>query len=187
MRPDVLNVTPEPDLEDLRPTKRRRPVERLTEHLKHNPVPTPKLTPLLTPSGGVSHSRASTERGLQSVDSSELHTADNSDNSTHNPRASEVLLPSRRAVSPSKGIAGEQNFGPDLERCEENREGSGGEFGEATTNSIKTMCCSLDLRQNPLNDVNAVIVHSRRNGTVHHELLLGDGVRARCRQEHRNK
>jgi hypothetical protein len=125
----VLNVTPEPDLEDPSPTKRRRPVERLAEHLKRNPVPTPKLTPLLTPSGGVSHSRASTERSLQSIDSSELHTADDGDDGAHNPRASEVLLPSRRAVSPSKGIAGEQNFGPDLERREENREGSGGEFG----------------------------------------------------------
>ncbi|KAF9692714.1 hypothetical protein EKO04_009147 [Ascochyta lentis] len=128
-RPDVLNVTPEPELGDLRPTKRRRPVERLAEHLKRNPVPTPKLTPLSTPSGGVSHSRASTERSLQSIDSSELHAADDGDNGAHNPRASEGPLPSRRAVSPSEGIAGEQNFGTDSERREENREGSGGEFG----------------------------------------------------------
>jgi hypothetical protein len=124
----VLNVTPEPELEDPRPTKRQRPVERQAEHLKPNPVPTPKLTPLSTPSGGVSHSRASTERSLQSIDSNELHTADDGDDSAHNPRASEGLLPSRRAVSPSEGIAGEQNFGPDSERREENREGSGGEF-----------------------------------------------------------
>ncbi|KAF1354273.1 hypothetical protein EJ07DRAFT_158669 [Lizonia empirigonia] len=48
-RPEVLNVTPEPELEDPRPTKRRRPVERLAEHPKRNPVPTPKLTSLSTP------------------------------------------------------------------------------------------------------------------------------------------
>ncbi|KAF1346339.1 hypothetical protein EJ07DRAFT_160546 [Lizonia empirigonia] len=144
-RPDVLNVTPEPELEDLRPTKRQRPVERQAEHLKRNPMPTPKLTPQLTPlstpNSGVSHSRASTERSLQSIDSdckhdgartprsspSELHTADG-DDSAHNPRASEELLPSRRAVSPSEGIAGEQNFGSDSERRGENREGSSGDF-----------------------------------------------------------
>jgi hypothetical protein len=125
----VLNVTPEPELEDPRPTKRQRPVERLAEHLKRNPVPTPKLTPLSTPSGGVSHSRASTESSLQSIDSSELHTADDGDDGTHNPRASEGLLPSRRAVSPPEGIAGEQNFGSESERRGENREGCGGEFG----------------------------------------------------------
>jgi hypothetical protein len=141
----VLNVTPEPELEDLRPTKRQRPVERQAGHLRRNPVPTPKLTPQLTPlstpNSGVSHSRASTERSLQSIDSdckrdgartprsspSELHTADG-DDSAHNPRESEGLLPSRRAVSPSEGIAGEQNFGSDSERRGENREGSGGEF-----------------------------------------------------------
>jgi hypothetical protein len=141
----VLNVTPEPELEDLRPTKRQRPVERQAGHLRRNPVPTPKLTPQLTPlstpNSGVSHSRASTERSLQSIDSdckrdgartprsspSELHTADG-DDSAHNPRESEGLLLSRRAVSPSEGIAGEQNFGSDSERRGENREGSGGEF-----------------------------------------------------------
>jgi hypothetical protein len=138
----VLNDTPEPELEDPRPTKRQRPVERLAEHLKRNPLPTPKLTPLSTPNGGVFCLRASTERSLQSIDSnckpdgartqrsspSELHTADG-DDSAHNPRASEGLLPSRRAVSPSEGIAGEQNFGSDPETRGENREGGGGEFG----------------------------------------------------------
>jgi hypothetical protein len=141
----VLNVTLELELEDLRPTKRKRPVKRQAEHLKLNPVLTPKLTPQITPlttsNCSVSHSRASTKRSLQSIDSdckcdsarilrsspSELHTA-NSDDSAHNPRASKELLPSRRAVSPSEGIAGEKKFSLDSERRGENREGSSREF-----------------------------------------------------------
>jgi hypothetical protein len=116
----VLNDTLEPELKDLRPTKRQRPVKRLAEHLKRNPLPTPKLTPLLTPNGSVFCLRASTERSLQSINSncksnsartqrlssSELYTADSND-SAYNPRVSEGLLPLRRAVSPSEGIAGE--------------------------------------------------------------------------------
>lgn len=59
--------------------------------------------------------------------------------------------------------------------------------GKATTNSIRTISCSLGLRRKPLNDVNAAIVHSRRRGTVHYKLLLGDGARAQCRRGHRDK
>jgi hypothetical protein len=141
--------------------KRRRLVERLAEHLKRNPVPTPKLTPLSTPSGGISRLRASTEHSLQPVDSdskrdgtrtprsssSELHTAGDGDDSAHNPRASERLLPSRGAVSPFEGIAGGQNFGPDSERRGKNREGSSREFGgspgELNQNDLLFPRCSV--------------------------------------------
>jgi len=106
---------------------------------------TPKLTPLPTPSGGVSYSRASTKRSLQSLDSdgkrdgartprsslSDLHTEDNGGDSAHSRRASEGLLfSSRGSASPSDGIEGEQYIGPASKRRGENRESSGGEFGE---------------------------------------------------------
>jgi hypothetical protein len=107
-------------------------------------VPTPKPTP----SGGVSHSRASTERILRSLDSdskrddagtprsspSDFYTEDDGSHSAHSHsahsrRASQGLLHSSRgSVSPLEGIAGEQHVGPDSERRGENREGSGGGF-----------------------------------------------------------
>jgi hypothetical protein len=102
-------------------------------------VPTPKPTP----SGGVSHSRASTERSLRSLDSdgkrddagtprsspSDFHTEDDGSHSAHSRRASQGLLHSSRgSVSPLEGIAGEQYIGPDSERRGENSEGSGGGF-----------------------------------------------------------
>jgi hypothetical protein len=123
--------------------KRQKLVKQPAEHLKRIPVPTSKLTPVSTPSVGVSHSRASTEHSLQPVDSDgkrdgartprsfliELHTADDGDDSAYNPRASEGLLPSRGAVSPFEGITGGISFSPDSERCGKNREDSSGEFG----------------------------------------------------------
>ncbi|ORY05497.1 hypothetical protein BCR34DRAFT_604530 [Clohesyomyces aquaticus] len=62
---------PELELEDPRLTKQRRLVEPLPESLIRNPVPlpdsAPDSAPLLTPSGGVSYSRASIERSLGSL------------------------------------------------------------------------------------------------------------------------
>jgi hypothetical protein len=111
------------------------------------PKSTPHLTPLPTPSGGVSYSSASTERNLQPLDSdgerggtgagtprsspSDFHTEHNDGDSAHGRIASEGLLHSLRgSVSPSEGTAGEQYISPDSEGRGDDMEGSGGEFGE---------------------------------------------------------
>ncbi|KAF2679228.1 hypothetical protein K458DRAFT_314892, partial [Lentithecium fluviatile CBS 122367] len=139
----ALDVIPEPELEDPRLTKRRRPAERLAENLVCNPASTPGSTPQPTPG---SASRASTERSLRSLDSdgkhdgarsprsfpSDFHTEDDGGHSEHSRRASQGLLHSSRgSVSSLEGIAGEQYIDPNLERRGENRECSGGEFGES--------------------------------------------------------
>jgi hypothetical protein len=44
---------------------------------------------------------------------------------------------------------------------------------KAATKLIGMMSYYLGFRRKSLDDVNKAIVHSRRRGTVHHELLLG--------------
>jgi hypothetical protein len=157
-------------------------------------VPTPKPTP----SGGVSHSRASTERSLRSLNSdgkrddagiprsspSDFHTEDDGSHNAHSRRASQGLLHSSRgSVSPFEGIAGEQYIDPDSARRGENREGSGGGF-ETSHNEV-----DRDDELLPRSSAKSSRRRKRSNrplqrrGTVHHELLLG----GRARRGHRDK
>ncbi|KAF1963877.1 hypothetical protein BU23DRAFT_138659, partial [Bimuria novae-zelandiae CBS 107.79] len=144
--PAALDAIPEPELEDPRSTKRRRPADRLAENLVCNPAPTPKPTPLPTPSDSASHSRASTEPSLRYLNSdrkrdaarnprsspSDLCTEDDGGDSAHNCRTSEGLLHSTRgSISSLESIEGEEYIGPDSERREEYREGGGGDALES--------------------------------------------------------
>ncbi|KAF2685729.1 hypothetical protein K458DRAFT_16668 [Lentithecium fluviatile CBS 122367] len=140
-RPAALDVIPEQELEDSRSTKRQRLSERLAENLVCNPARTPKSTLLPTPGSSASHSRASTEPSLRSIDSgrgrdgartprsspSDLCTEDDGGDSAHSCRTSEGLLHSTRgSISPSESIEGEEDIGP-----EEYREGGGGGASES--------------------------------------------------------
>jgi hypothetical protein len=174
---------PEPELEDLHSTKRRGLVGRQADSPIRNPVPTPKPTPC----GDVIYSRASTERSFKSMDSdgkrdgagtprsspSDFHTEDDGSHSAHIREASQgLLLSSIRSVSPIEGIAGERYI-------ESTGKAAVEDSRKATTKFIGMSCC-LGLRRKPLDVLNAAIVHSRRTGTVHHELLLG----GRAQREH---
>lgn len=112
----------------------------------YNPAPTPKPTPPPTPSGNASHSRASTKPSLRSLDSnrerngartpqsspSNLCTEEEGGDSAYSYRISEGLLDSTRgSISPSESIEREEDIGPDSERREEYREGSGGDASES--------------------------------------------------------
>ncbi|KAF1973011.1 hypothetical protein BU23DRAFT_641337 [Bimuria novae-zelandiae CBS 107.79] len=134
----ALDVILELELEDPRLTKRRRLAKRLVENLVCNPATIPKLTPLPTPGGSASYSRASTEPSLRSLNNdrerdgarnprsslSNLCTEDDGGGSAHNCRIIEGLLHSTRGfISPLESIEGEEYIGLDLERREEYREG----------------------------------------------------------------
>ncbi|ORY01889.1 hypothetical protein BCR34DRAFT_605748 [Clohesyomyces aquaticus] len=144
-RSAALDVMPEPELEDPRSAKRRRPVKRQAENLILDPVPMPKSTPLPTPSSSVSHSRAGTEPslGTLNIDSkrdgagtprpspSDLHDEEDGGDRAHSRRTGEELLHSLRGpISASGEIAGEQEFGLDLGRRWGNLPGEDGESHE---------------------------------------------------------
>ncbi|KAF2690377.1 hypothetical protein K458DRAFT_383484 [Lentithecium fluviatile CBS 122367] len=143
-RPAALDVVPEQEL-DSRSTKRRRSSERLAENLVCNPARTPKSTLLPTPAGSASHSRASIEPSLRSLDSdrgrdgartprsslSDLCTEDNGGDSTHSRRTSEGLLHSTRGfIFPSESIEGGEDIG-----SEEYREGGSGGGGASESHN----------------------------------------------------
>ncbi|KAF1979858.1 hypothetical protein BU23DRAFT_637291 [Bimuria novae-zelandiae CBS 107.79] len=111
-----------------------------------NPAPTPKSTPLPSPGSSASHSRASTEPSLRSLDSDGkrddartprssprgLCTEDDGGDSAHSYKTSEGLLYSTRvSISPLESIEGETYIGLDLERREEYREGGGEDASES--------------------------------------------------------
>ncbi|KAF1966129.1 hypothetical protein BU23DRAFT_663728 [Bimuria novae-zelandiae CBS 107.79] len=105
------------ELEDPRLTKRRRPANRLAENLVCNPAPTPKSTPLPTPGGSASHSRASTEPSIRYLNS------DRERDGARNPRSS----PSDLCTKDDGGDSA-HNYS---ERREEYREGGGGDASES--------------------------------------------------------
>jgi hypothetical protein len=128
------------ELEDRRSTKRHKPDERLAESVTRIQMPTPRSTPLLVPSDGDSHSKASTEpspghldhdskrdgAGTPRSSASDLYTGNESGGGVHSLSTREALLhSSRKSIFRSEGIAGEHYITSDSERLGENREGSG--------------------------------------------------------------
>ncbi|KAH8708423.1 hypothetical protein GQ44DRAFT_731613 [Phaeosphaeriaceae sp. PMI808] len=134
----VPDITPEPELEDPRLPKRRRPSERQAESLILDHVPTPKPTPLPTPSGPDSRSRASSEPSPGPLDSGSNGGGTGSpdpppnnigkENGAHTRgRVEELLHSPRLSISPLEETEGDQYIDADSNRREINRKGSGGE------------------------------------------------------------
>lgn len=119
--------------------KRRKPTERQAESLILDPIPTPKSTPLPTPSGHGSRSRASNGPSLGAPDSgrkgyaartpgppsNDLLDGEGDDNDAYARETVEELLQApRQFISPFKETRGERDIDPDSDRREKHREGS---------------------------------------------------------------
>ncbi|KAH8696785.1 hypothetical protein GQ44DRAFT_124891 [Phaeosphaeriaceae sp. PMI808] len=134
----VPGITSEPELEDPRLPKRRRPSEQHAESLILDHMPTPKPTPLSTPSGPDSRSRASSKPSPSPPNSGSNGSRagspvlppnniskENSDDSAHaRRRVKELLHSPRLSISPLEEIEGDQYIDADSNRCEINRKGS---------------------------------------------------------------
>jgi len=153
----VPDLTPEPELEDPRSAKRRRPAERQAESLILDPIP--KSTPLPTPNGPDSRTRASNEpspgpfdtdskgdgAGCPVLPLNDLLDIENGGDSAHGRGIGEELLHSSRGlISPFEEIQGDQDMRPDSDRCEEKSNASDGEVGESyedELNQIDDVSC----------------------------------------------
>ncbi|KAH8688595.1 hypothetical protein GQ44DRAFT_734520 [Phaeosphaeriaceae sp. PMI808] len=146
----VSGITSEPELEDPRLPKRRRPSERHAESLILDHMPTPKPTPLSTPSGPDSRSRASSEPSPGPHDSGSNGGGagspvlppnnigkENGDDGAHaRGRVEELLHSPRLSISPLEEIEGDQYIDADSNRHEINRKGSGGEPQDDEANQV---------------------------------------------------
>ncbi|KAF1979386.1 hypothetical protein BU23DRAFT_563574 [Bimuria novae-zelandiae CBS 107.79] len=135
----------EPELEDPRLAKRRRPFERQAESLILDHVPTPKQTPLPTPSGPDFRSGASNEPSPGPLDSDSQRGGpgspvpsqnnlekENDDDGTHDRGIVEEPFHSpRQSISPLEEIEGDQYIDLDSDRRAEKSSTSDGEIGKS--------------------------------------------------------
>ncbi|KAF1973467.1 hypothetical protein BU23DRAFT_131519 [Bimuria novae-zelandiae CBS 107.79] len=158
---EVAEVTSEPEPEGTRSAKRQRPATQRAGSLILDPVSTPRSTPLRTPSGPVSRSRASNEPSPGSLGSNGKgdvagtpdqlpnNLEENSDDSAYVRGTVEELLQSpRRSTSPFKGIEDEQDIDRNSDRREKKRKGSGNKVGGNLheSNQVDKVSCRLSAK-----------------------------------------